>query len=240
MGTLLGRPPGSAGSGKAAEMPVLGLQLAPRGQRRLSWPLPRVTRGDAVTAEPGSGCSCCPLGNEARGRTADLWGWPRGPGRQRPRAWPGGGRSGQRLHPETHLQLLATWWGAGRTSRRGDRGPAATASDAAGPRGDRPSWGQGLRLLLRRGTLGVRTERGLGKPGWLVAPPRPRAAGCYAPLLERPPGSELRGDQAAEVGGPGKPRREEGPHAPGWSLCGRLSRAAAPAENVARRKWERG
>lgn len=81
-------------------------------------------------------------------------------------------------------------------------GPAATASDAAGPRGDRLSWVQKLRLLLRRGTLGVRTERGLGKLGQLVTPLRPRTAECCVTLLERPPGSELRGDQAAEVGGP--------------------------------------
>lgn len=181
---------------------MLGLQLAPRGQRCLSWALSRVTRRDAVTPALGLGCSCCPSGNEARGHSADLRRGREGlDGRGRVPGWAedrAGSVSARKCTPSYRPPGGEQDGAAG----GGAMGPAATASDAAGPRGDRPSWVQKLRLLLRRGTLGVRTERGLGQLGRLVTPPRPRAAGCCVTLLERPPGSELRGDQAAEVGGP--------------------------------------
>lgn len=161
-----------------------------------------VTRRDAVTPALGLGCSCCPSGNEARGHSADLRRGREGldgrgcvPGWAEDRA---GSVSAQKCTPSYRPPGGEQDGAAG----GGAMGPAATASDAAGPRGDRPSWVQKPRLLLRRGTLSVRTERGLGQLGRLVTPPRPRAVGCCVTLLERPPGSELRGDQAAEVGGP--------------------------------------
>lgn len=217
---------------------MLGPQLTPGWQPRLSG---RLSRSDEKrrTVTPGRrrGRSCCPVGNEARGPTADLRRRPRGPGRQRPSPWPGGGWTGS---APTQKRTPSHWPPGGEQDRLaggGTRGPSATARAwlvmllVRGVTGH-PGV-QGLRLLLRCGTLGVRTERCLGKPGRLATPLRPRAAGCCATVLEKPPGPELRGDQAAEVGGHRKPWHQEGPHAPGCSLCVRLSRAATPAERVA-------